>query len=244
MDYLLIISGMAMLYFVIHFLYFVIHFLWWSRKEKKREEKKKEEERKRKVNDNSYQWNYKYNSSYNSSYNSRKKIDFHKICKLIENDFLSSDKRMSKLEIHDLYYQYNFDNYEEVKVYKDHIYYVNQIITISDYEYLTFLKIFNILIKHANFDSKFHTNFDNKFHNYQKKEKIYTKEEIYTKDQLEQQKKFYKLKEISDLRFEQLQKMSKTDPDRTNLVNELNVVRGKMKVIFPKTGLKITKTKN
>jgi hypothetical protein len=224
MDYILIVSGLAITYFV-------IQFLLWSRKEKKREEKK-DEERKKKVNYNSYQWDYKYNSSYNSE----KNIDFHKICKLIENDFLSSNKRMSKLEIHDIYYQYNFDNYEEVKVFKDHVYYSNQRINISDLEYLTFLKLYNILIKHANFDSK--------FHNYQKKEKIYTKEEIYTKDQLEQQKKFYKLKEISDLRFQQLEKISKTDPNRANLVNELNIVRNKMKIIFSKTGLKMIKTKN
>lgn len=84
---------------------------------------------------------------------------------------------------------------------------------------------------------------DRGYDNYYKKEKIYTKE-IYTKEQLEQQKKFYKLKEISDLRFEQLQKISKTDPDRSNLVNELNVIRNKMKIIFPKTGLKMIKTKN
>lgn len=224
MDYILIVSGLAITYFV-------IQFLLWSRKEKKREEKK-DEERKKKVNYNSYQWDYKYNSSYNSE----KNIDFHKICKLIENDFLSSNKRMSKLEIHDIYYQYNFDNYEEVKVFKDHVYYSNQRINISDLEYLTFLKLYNILIKHANLDSK--------FYNYQKKVKIYTKEEIYTKDQLEQQKKFYKLKEISDLRFEQLQKISKTDPNRANLVNELNIVRNKMKIIFSKTGLKMIKTKN
>lgn len=49
------------------------------------------------------------------------------------------------------------------------------------------------------------------------------------------------LKEQNDLRISQLNKMSKTDPDRSALVNEVNVVKRKMKTAFEKSGLKTNK---
>lgn len=54
---------------------------------------------------------------------------------------------------------------------------------------------------------------------------------------------FWKLKENNDLRMQQLNKMSKTDPNRAALVNEINVVKRKMKAMFIKSGLKIGDTK-
>ena len=147
MDFILIISSIAMAYFV-------IQFLFWSRKEKKREEERKRKEQEKK-NDyySGYHWNnYSGNNysgnNYSGYQNGNSSITFLKICKLIENDFLSSDKRRSKLQINDLYYLYIFDNQDEVRVYRDYIYtrlnghYIR--IIISNDEYLAFLKIFNI----------------------------------------------------------------------------------------------------
>jgi len=61
----------------------------------------------------------------------------------------------------------------------------------------------------------------------------------YTEEQLKYQEKFYKLKKTHDARMAQLNGMSKSNPDRPALVNEINVVKRKMKVYFEKSGLKL-----
>jgi hypothetical protein len=60
----------------------------------------------------------------------------------------------------------------------------------------------------------------------------------YTKEQLEYQAKFRKLKENHDARMTQLNGMDKKDPNRPALVNEVNVVKRKMKIYYEKSGLK------
>jgi len=65
----------------------------------------------------------------------------------------------------------------------------------------------------------------------------------YTEEQLKYQEKFYKLKKTHVARMEQLKGMSKSNPDRPALVNEVNVVKRKMKVYFEKSGLKLKRTR-
>jgi len=65
----------------------------------------------------------------------------------------------------------------------------------------------------------------------------------YTEEELKWQDMFWKLKEQNDLRIQQLNKISKDNPDRPGLVNEVNVVKRKMKSAYDKSGLKKEKTK-
>lgn len=60
----------------------------------------------------------------------------------------------------------------------------------------------------------------------------------YTPEQIKNQEMFTKLKAVHDRRMEQLNKMKSTDPERPALVNEVNVVKRKMKVFYEKSGLK------
>jgi len=103
--------------------------------------------------------------------------------------------------------------------------------------------------KDYDFKSKFNSDGSSRY-SYRKTDeydtysKRYTKPEPkinYTDEQLKYQELFKKLKEVNDRRMEQLNKMSKTDPDRVALVNEVNVVKRKMKSAFEKSGLEIKK---
>jgi len=66
---------------------------------------------------------------------------------------------------------------------------------------------------------------------------------IYTAEELKYQEKFWKLKKINDLKMKQLNGMSKKDPNRAALVNEVNVVKRKMKKFYEKSGLPLHKSK-
>lgn len=91
--------------------------------------------------------------------------------------------------------------------------------------------------------SSYRQNFYND--SYDSYSKRYTKPEPeqpkvnYTPEQLKYQELFKKLKEVNDRRMEQLNKMPKSHPDRVGLVNEVNVVKSKMKSAFEKSGLKM-----
>lgn len=82
---------------------------------------------------------------------------------------------------------------------------------------------------HSKFSSDYSDYIAENFKNQQKK---------YTPEQLKYQELYKKLKYTYDRRIEQIQNISKYDPERISLMNESNVVKRKMDSAYEKSGLK------
>jgi hypothetical protein len=101
-------------------------------------------------------------------------------------------------------------------------------------EYISFFKLLlNNSKKRYNQNNRTYDNTYNRTYNRTK----------YTDEQIKYQEKFWKLKKNHDARMEQLKHIKKSDPNRISLINEINVVKRKMKIYFDKSGLKMKKTK-
>ena len=125
---------------------------------------------------------------------------------------------------------FNRLTYEKVNPYDDTITAKSVIVNMSEtYQFLDLITHF------AKCSSKRdHTKFKQEY-------KSSKPNQNYTEEQLKYQEQFKKLKDVNDRRMEQLNKMSKSDPDRIALVNEVNVVKRKMKDAYEKSGLTLEK---
>lgn len=89
-----------------------------------------------------------------------------------------------------------------------------------------------------NFEDYFGSNFKNKFDNHFKNKNPFTQQvSKYTPEQLKYQKTYSKLKDVYDGRVRQINKLKKSDSERENIINEMNVIEKKIDLIKPKTGL-------
>jgi len=146
----------------------------------------------------------------------------------------------------DIIFGYKFENGTKMNISKNYrsirMVYDHESRILTEMELSKLIKEFKYLAKNAvkrpTYKSYWEDEYEPKV-SWGKKEKV----KKYTNEELKYQEKFRKLKSNHDARMRQLNNISKNDPNRPALVNEINAVKRSMKKIFNKSGLTMKKTK-